>query len=118
MGEEIHIPLESLPQYGLRRNSQPATAIHRYPKPSPDDPVPPVPACVLADEAGEPSSRDPTEYVGTPTKLAVESERYSLCSKEACFGRLTAVRGATWDRAARGVPHPSGDTDVDESEPV
>jgi hypothetical protein len=102
MTDSIEIPLESLPQYGLRLESVSAQAIHRFPDPDPADPSPAVPACVLDDESGAPSSQDPDAYLRTPVRLACDSRRFSLCSKPACFGRLKAVRRAPWNQAASG----------------
>lgn len=102
MREVIEIPVESLPEFGLRRNSQSGYALHRYPDPDPRDPTPPIPACVAQEEAGAPLSENPGDYIKSKLSLAADTRRYSLCSRESCFGRLKAVRGVTWDLAAKG----------------
>jgi hypothetical protein len=100
MQDVIEIPLSQLPKYGLRLASQSATALHRFPDPSPADPKPPVAACALSGGGDGCHSDDPDDYVRTRISLAVDARRYSLCSCPYCFGRFTAVRDDEWDGAA------------------
>jgi len=100
MRDVIEIPLSHLPKYGLRLASQSATALHRFPDPSPADPKPPVAACALSESGGGCPSDDPEDYIRTKLSLAVDARRYSLCSCPYCFGRLTAVRDDEWDGTA------------------
>jgi len=102
MRDEIPVPVQSLPKHGLRLRSQRGAALHRFPDPDPSDPSPAIPACVLHEDSGEPSSDNPGDYLRARLEIAVTSRRYALCSKPSCFGRLTAVDGVSWDVAAAG----------------
>jgi len=102
MRTEIPVPIQSLPEYGLRLRSQRGWALHRFPEPDPSDPTAAIPACVANGDPGALISDDPADYFRAKLDLTVRSRRYSLCSRPSCFGRLTAVDGATWDEAATG----------------
>jgi hypothetical protein len=100
MRDVIEIPVSQLPKYGLRQTGKGATALHRFPDPSPADPTPIVAACALSETGGGCHSDDPDDYIRAKLSLAVDARRYSLCSSPYCFGRLTAVRDEEWDGAA------------------
>ncbi len=102
MREEIPVPIQTLPEYGLRLRSQHGWALHRFPVPDLSDPTPAIPACVANGDPGTLISDGPADYFRAKLDLAVRSRQYLLCSRPSCFGRLTAVDGVTWDEAAAG----------------
>ncbi len=104
MREEIPVPIQSLPAYGLRLRSQQSHALHRFPDSDPSSPTAAIPECVVHGDSGAPLSDDPSDYCRAKLDLTVRSRRYSLCSRPSCFGRLSAVDGVTWEKVAAGNP--------------
>jgi hypothetical protein len=102
MREEIPVPIQTLPEYGLRLQSQRGWALHRFPDVASSDSTGAVPACVANGDSGVTISDDPADYFRAKLDLTVRSRRYSLCSRPSCFGRLKAVDGVTWEKAAAG----------------
>ena len=106
MREEIPVPIQSLPKYGLRLQSQRSRALHRFPDPDSADSTRAIPACVANGDSGAVIPDDPAAYFRVTLELAVRSRRYSLCSRPSCFGRLTAVEGELWEDVTAGGNRP------------